>query len=394
MAVARRVGVVHPMFTTRGVFHGGGGEAVCAHVLEALQDDYEVTLLTFDSVNLEEMNLRFGTALSPDRIQIRLLSYPPGLAPLLQGHTTLNGVTKNLAAQQARRLRHKYDLLISTYNEMDLGEPGLQYIHFPDMALWLPPELESALARRLPVRWVRRRALAVMSGFSYARMKRNKTLVNSRWTKRLVHQVHGIDAEVLYPPLRFDFPKVPWEQKEPGFVCVGRLFPNKRVHVIIEIVRQLRMSGIDTHLHIIGSLPDPEYGAEILRLCERHKDWCTYEGAPDRLRLVELLARHRFGIHAMEHEHFGIAVAEMAAAGAVVFIPAGGGQTEIVPFPELQYTSVEDAVAKVAAVFRDPVHARELHERLQRQMHSFSPTYFASRVRELVADALAHRAVE
>lgn len=389
MSCGHRIGVVHPMFTTRGVFTGGGGEAVCAHVLEALHDRYEVTLLTFDPVDFGEMNRRFGTSLAGERIRVQRLAYPPGFARILEPHTVLNEVTKSLAARQARKFKRDYDLLFSTFNEMDLGGSGLQYIHFPDMAPWLPPELETnPLARRWPLRRIRRRLVALMTGSSVGRMKANRTLVNSQWTRRLVQAVHGIDAEVLHPPLRLDFPTIPWEQKEPGFVCAGRLLPNKRVHVLIEIVGRLRAQGFRTHLHIVGPLGDAEYGQEILRLCEQHKEWCTYEGAPERARFVELLARYRFGIHGMEHEHFGIAVAEMVAAGAVVFVPGGGGQTEIVPFQELQYSSVDEAVEKIAIVLRDEERARGFHQRLQQHIRTFSPEHFATRVRELVAEAV------
>ena len=42
------------------------------------------------------------------------------------------------------------------------------------------------------------------------------------------------------------------------------------------------------------------------------------------------MATHRYGIHGMREEHFGMAPAEMARAGAIVWVPRGGGQTEIV----------------------------------------------------------------
>ena len=60
-----------------------------------------------------------------------------------------------------------------------------------------------------------------------------------------------------------------------------------------------------------------------------------------------LLRGHRFGIHCRSHEPFGIAVAELAAAGCVTFVPDGGGQVEIVDHPDLIYTSPEAAIEKI-----------------------------------------------
>ena len=40
----------------------GGGEAVCLNVLEALQDEYDVTLLTLTRPNFDELNDYFNTA--------------------------------------------------------------------------------------------------------------------------------------------------------------------------------------------------------------------------------------------------------------------------------------------------------------------------------------------
>ena len=42
------------------------------------------------------------------------------------------------------------------------------------------------------------------------------------------------------------------------------------------------------------------------------------------------MASHRYGIHGMREEHFGMAPAEMVRAGVIVWVPRGGGQMEIV----------------------------------------------------------------
>src|SRR5258705_14024388 len=73
-----------------------------------------------------------------------------------------------------------------------------------------------------------------------------------------------------------------------------------------------------------------------------------------RAELAALVARHRYGIHGMSEEHFGMAVAEMVRAGCVVFVPRGGGQGEIVEGDErLLYSGREEAAAKIAQTMSD-----------------------------------------
>ncbi|WP_222915013.1 hypothetical protein [Natrinema sp. SYSU A 869] len=50
------IGVVHMDLMSKG-----GGEAVNMNVLEALQDDHDVTLLTLTDPDLDELNAYFNT---------------------------------------------------------------------------------------------------------------------------------------------------------------------------------------------------------------------------------------------------------------------------------------------------------------------------------------------
>ena len=51
------IGVVHMDLMSKG-----GGEAVSMNVLEALQDEHDVTLLTLTEPDLDELNAYFNTA--------------------------------------------------------------------------------------------------------------------------------------------------------------------------------------------------------------------------------------------------------------------------------------------------------------------------------------------
>ena len=82
---------------------------------------------------------------------------------------------------------------------------------------------------------------------------------------------------MLYPPVAAEFPAVPWEQKENGFVCVGRVVPEKRMDAAVRILEKVREAGHDVHLHILGSLDDSPFGVTLLRMALQRR-WIRLEG--------------------------------------------------------------------------------------------------------------------
>ena len=105
-----------------------------------------------------------------------------------------------------------------------------------------------------------------------------------------------------------------------------------------------------------------------------------------RDEVKRLMASHRYGIHGMAEEHFGMAPAELVRAGAIVWVPHGGGQMEIVgDEPSLMYDGEDDAVAKIASVLGDPAEQLRLREILAERGPRFSTDRFVSEVRDIVS---------
>jgi glycosyltransferase involved in cell wall biosynthesis len=99
------------------------------------------------------------------------------------------------------------------------------------------------------------------------------------------------------------------------------------------------------------------------------------------------MAGHRYGIHGMREEHFGMAPAEMVRAGCIVWVPGGGGQVEIVgDEPRLLYASEDDAVEKIARTLADPAEEDRLRDRLDRRALRFTTAHFVDQVRRIVAE--------
>ena len=98
----------------------------------------------------------------------------------------------------------------------------------------------------------------------------------------------------------------------------------------------------------------------------------------------QILAHCQFGIQATSAESFGISVAEMVKAGAVVFARDGGGQAEILNHADLLYRSHEDAVEKICVVLSSAERCDSLRLHLRRQAQLFSAEAFIEKARACV----------
>ncbi len=289
----------------------------------------------------------------------------------------------HLLTRAARRRVSDYDLAIGCGDVFDFGHPTIQYIHFPYKehpwrgSPWAPRALYVAFCR-----W--------LSGFSYRRMCSNETLVNSHWTGEQVRRIHGIESRVLYPPAVEGKAPLPWAQRKPRILCVGRMCEEKRQHLVIKIVEKVRGLGVPVRLVLVGSFDPGEYQAGMRRMIAERSDWIDLHENLSRADLDELLATTRYGIHAMVDEHFGMAPAEMVQAGCLVFVHDSGGQVEVVDGePRLRFGGVHDAVEKIATLLVDPEAQARLLRRLARGRTRFSADRFCQRFRALVEESLA-----
>jgi glycosyltransferase involved in cell wall biosynthesis len=361
----------------------GGGNSVAAWMLEALRSDHRITLLTWEIPRLEAINRFYGTSLHPSDFELTLM--PRLLRAIARWTPTPMALVKdNYLLLRCRRMAGNFDVVISVNNEVDVGRRGIQYIHYPKLSL--RPEVDLRWFHRIPFvvdayRWLGFRP----TGFSVERMRRNLSLVNSDFIGARVRALHGVETVTLFPPIAGAFPAVPWECRENGFVCIGRISPEKRIEQIIGILSKVRGSGLAPHLHIVGTPGGDAYAAFIRDCVDANRSWVTMHENLPREQLAQLVASHRYGIHAMDEEHFGMAVAEMVRAGCIVFAPNNGGPVQILGGDEpLLYSSVQDAVEKIGLTMRGRERQKELGDSLAQHGALFSAERFASQFRELV----------
>ena len=231
---------------------GGGGSCVGAWVVQALADRHDVSVLTWEPTDVAVANQTFGTALSQDGCE--WITTNPGVRWLLGlAPTPLTLLQHQLLYRQARRLwaSGKYEAVIGAMNEIEIGTPVIQYIHFP-WNYWPRPDDDLRWYHLGPLVAIYRKCASLVSGYRQERVVENLTLANSDWTGRVFERWYGAPARTVYPPVPGGFPDVAFEDRKAAFVCIGRISREKRIGDIIRILIELRGRGHEVSLRVIG----------------------------------------------------------------------------------------------------------------------------------------------
>lgn len=380
VGLKKRVLIAHPVLG-----NSGGGNGVAAWVIEALRERFELSLATLRPLEFEGINRSFGTSLREGDFRLHLA--PQRYRTLhrimpTQGALLETCLTMRLAREIDRKER--FDVLLGTQNEIDFGRRGIHYVHHP--WVYLPrPEHEMRWFHYIP---------GVLNGYrefcqrvarsDNAGLRRNVSLANSGFIAERIRAVHGVDSTILYPPVAGTFPDIPWENRTPGFVAVGRIHDYKRWDMAVAIVEEVRRRGHDISLTLIGNSGDAATSEQLAAMAAE-RPWFRMLNDLSRDELAAEVARHRYGIHTMKEEHFGMAPAEIQSAGCIVFVHNSGGPIEIVGGdPRLLFEDVRDAADKIERVLKAPDEEESLRRRVAAQRGRFSAERFCSALREIV----------
>ncbi|HUQ88091.1 MAG TPA: glycosyltransferase [Vicinamibacterales bacterium] len=364
----------------------GGGNGVAAWVLQALVHAHRVTVLSWQPVDIDPINRFFGTHLN--RSDFDTIDMPRSWRLLVDRLPTPSTLIKlSLLMRYTRRVSAGFDVVFGVYNETDYGRRGIQYVHYPtylrprpamDLRWYHPPQRGLNLYYTLADR---------IAGFSLDRLKANVTLVNSDWTGEHVSRFLGIKTRTLYPPVVDPLPGLPWDERRNAFLAIGRISPEKEYERLIRILARVREGVAGLTLTIVGTSDRHTRGylQSVTSLAQSTGSWIQFRDNLTRDEVRELMASHRYGIHGMREEHFGMAPAELARAGAIVWVPRGGGQMEIVGHePSLMYDSEDDAVQKISKTLASRSEQHRLRDTLAQTAEQFSTARFMQHVRTIV----------
>jgi hypothetical protein len=192
----------------------GGSTTVATWIVEALKSHYALTLLTWTRVNTAEINRFYGTSLQPTDFAV---IYPNRLLRTLFKLDPDPGSLQPTAylMRACHRIRRHYDLVISAaVEEMDLGGPGLLYVHYPELSRFWPKYRDCGgkplAAKILYLLKGETRPWMILADYSLQRLKENAILTNSDWTGSLFERIYGVKTRTLYPPVPVSVAERAW----------------------------------------------------------------------------------------------------------------------------------------------------------------------------------------
>jgi glycosyltransferase involved in cell wall biosynthesis len=385
---AHRNGPKRILFAIPHLVPPGGGNGLGARLIDGLleQRPYSIEIACVSTPRLRQLDEFFGTRLL-SRHRVPIIHRAPWHRFHLRETFRAFGlrgaaVEDCLLAQwimELARSNGPYDLYVSTCNEWSFPDdaPSLTYIHYPR---YHPVRGEGELRwfHRIPgTLRIYRYFCRTWNESGAARIHSPDVVANSRWTADRYFEVHRNRVPVVNPPiLSRGRSGLEWDARRNEFVLLGRIAPEKRVPHVVAILEAVRRR-IDSEaqrpsLHIIGSWDVRGWASRRLRaLLHRHSSWIRVSMDLSRNDLDDALATSRYGIHGMENEHFGMAVAELQDAGCVTFVPGSGGPREIIgEEPRQIYDDSADAVTKILHLLGNKPLQRSLHRRaLERRQH-------------------------
>jgi len=360
----------------------GGAEVVAMWTIAALVFDFKLTVFTRGGFDLDELNLLAGTAISPNEIDVQIVSRA-SLMPF--------GVLAHVVyLRSLKQVGWRYDLCITASGVMAWGSPALHFISSATLTKGLSKKYGSQVSLRLlDVRQcISSMLIAFFSKKNYEPLDNDIFVVNSQWTKQHSRPHSQQNVRVVYPPATFSGDNIEWEEREDVVLVFGRIVREKQIESCIRIVELARSRGFRGRLVIAGSSDEKTYAASIAELCAERPDWVELLSAQVGQAKAELLGRVRYGLSACEIEAFGIATAEMTLAGALVVVPRNCGQAEIVADTRLQYDTESEAAERLVALQQNPSLRVNIQTVMSHGQNRFSPEQYMQNVRDLAQEML------
>ncbi len=373
---AVRVALVHTAF-----FIAGGGERLLLEMYRALKDlSHEVDLY---AAYLDERAWQVITDGMGDVPEPIVLGEPQVNRLFRRAQMLRALLAAWYLGRPVEKLRSRYDLIVQTFVGVPLRWADATYVHFP------LAELPAYYLRveRLELGLRERAYNSLVAWMAKALADRSKpVMTNSAWTAERVKRAYGSQRiYVVHPPVNVGELLSIGGDRGKIVLTVSRIDWSKRVWEIPDIARLVP----EAEFYLVGSTSSSS--GPILSLIEKRSEGLRnfhLETDVPRRRILELMSQASVYLHPPLAEHFGIAIAEAAAAGLVpVVYRDGGGWTDIVSRIDegLGYTSVEEAASTIKSLLNDPERLKGFSAKAREVAKGFSYERFKIRLSEVIS---------
>ncbi len=379
----------------------GGGQRYIAVVAELLAKRHKVEIVhhceSFLPALVEE-------PMQVDLSQVSFRYVPPINRPKW---TTNHPKTRlELERNLGRELSEPYDLFIDSSDippPFNHAKHGALITHFPLMSFdeyrgrtrkdWYDDGFSKRCLKTFyhHVEW--RKRLATYDHF----------IVNSEFTKHWIKKRWGIDASIVFPPLRDGL--LPGE-KSKCILSVGafRAAQHKKQPVLIDAFRSLCDKGLTgwNYLMMGASGPtkaDREYLNSLKRMARDYPIEIHSNVSGDKLQTAletSSILWHSmgYGVDANAEpkrmEHFGMVATEAMAAGCVPIVFNGGGLREIVVHGEsgFLWSTIDELIQRTKLLTSDTVLRRRVSIAAVRRSNKFSLPSFEESLNGVLGNPL------
>lgn len=219
--------------------------------------------------------------------------------------------------------------------------------------------------------------------YSYVNLK----LTNSNYTARALYQKFGLESNVVYPAIPWDYYEDEPDLSEdpgPSIISVGRFVPHKRHDLLIELFRnKIKPRVKDARLIVIG-VPDEryiEYCEKIRKLSEEAEDVELVDKPLKPKELIGYYRKARAYVHLRIGEHFGMAPVEAMSQGVIPILPLKSGLAELLThgWNGYIYRNDDELVKYILKVLSmDRAEYLKYKKRVYRKASYFTPERFAN----------------
>ena len=211
-------------------------------------------------------------------------------------------------------------------------------------------------------------------------------LAVSHFTHWRLKKYAGMRSKVVYPPVDIKtFSRVFDRSDRDGIISVGRFTPEKEHLKQLEIAKHLP----DVTFRLCGSAKTPYYWHWYQHLKSKAEQMGLrnvefYPNVPFK-NLVSLIGSSKIFIHTMRYEDFGLTTCEAIAGGCVPCVIDSGGQRESVPFRNLRFRSVGEAVSVIQRInTANNVDLLELRKKLFEHIKQFDEGNFKEQMLKVI----------
>jgi len=371
-----RVALVHTAF-----FIAGGGERLLLEMYRALKDlghKADLYAAYLDGRAWQVITDGMGNFPEPT-----VLGEPPVNRLFRRAQMLRALLAAWYLGRPVEKLRSRYDLIVQTFVGVPLTWADATYVHFP------LAELPAYYLRveRLELGLRERAYNSLVAWMAKALADRTKpVMTNSTWTAEHVKRAYGNQkVYVVHPPVNIEELSSIGGDRGKIVLTVSRIDWGKRVTEIPEVAKLVP----EAEFYLVGAT-GPASGPVIRELKRRSEGLSNFHLETDvpRRRILELMSQASIYLHPPLAEHFGIAIAEAAAAGLVpVVYRDGGGWTDIASRIDegLGYTSVEEAAHIIRSLLNDPGRLKALSAKAREVAKGFSYERFKERLNEVIS---------